>query len=905
MDKNAPGEPVFHPPVIFWADKEQDSTGPITLFNSINSDRYRPPSSLASGRFLTLIAVQLIAVGMGLGISRHVYMVCHDVAVRHEDLAQSRQQIDRLSASVDQLLPAVQDFPADGDQAAAITSELDSAMGADALLQSASAELSGQTAEVQQSVADLNAAWQACRKSRRGPARVSGAAELFAAIGRVKRALNDLRNGVDRQDEANLDRVAAIQQVRLWAIAFQGLACILVVFSFGYALQLYRQLRREELARFHMQSELAAERAALENRVQARTSALAAEVKERQRAERLNRGRNRMLEMVARNEPIGDIFRVLAETVAEFSSTWICEVHSLNSGSLKLVASSGLSDKLKQHLRSISASFADAPESVAVTSGEPYLVEDLGAVHKPWSELLRANGLLSVWSAPYVASDADVLGTLSVYTLLQWTPSSADLEMLEMCRHMAALVMERSRLQTQLIDHAYHDSLTGLPNRRLARDRIANAIKRAARTGQGMAVLWIDLDRFKQINDQYGHPVGDAVLQQTAERLSGRLRSSDTLARMGGDEFMALIEGTSSREAAETTAADLLEVLAHPMQVEELELSITASIGISLYPEDGKTGDSLAQHADQAMYAAKFGCCGFRSFSPEMDREPAERRELEAELNHALETGGFTVAYQPLCLPNGVLHGFEALLRFHSPRLGNVPPCDFIPIAEETQLIVPLGEWVLREVCRQSREWQKAGHPAASIAVNISALQFARDDFADTVAQILEETGQPAEMLVLELTESIVMHDFAESAHQMERLKRLGVRIAIDDFGTGYSSLSYLHRLPIDVLKIDGSFMENLSEPDGTRPIVDAVLSMAHTLGLRVVAEGVETAEQLNTLRQGKCDLIQGYFFSRPVQAEAAAGFLVSGRLEGEERAITPTVSIAPAEQRERECAAL
>jgi EAL domain-containing protein (putative c-di-GMP-specific phosphodiesterase class I) len=294
------------------------------------------------------------------------------------------------------------------------------------------------------------------------------------------------------------------------------------------------------------------------------------------------------------------------------------------------------------------------------------------------------------------------------------------------------------------------------------------------------------------------------------------------------------------------------------------------------------------------MYAAKFGCCGVRSFSPEMDREPAERRELEAELNHALETGGFTVAYQPLCLPDGSLQGFEALLRFCSPRLGDVPPCDFIPLAEETQLIVPLGEWVLREVCRQGREWREAGIPAASVAVNISALQFARDDFADTVAEILEETGQPAEMLVLELTESTVMHDFAESARQMERLKRLGVRIAIDDFGTGYSSLSYLHRLPIDVLKIDRSFMENLSEPDGTRPIVDAVLSMAHTLGLHVVAEGVETAEQLDTLRKGKCDLIQGYFFSRPVRAEQAAAFLESGRLEGEESSDPSVVPAFP-----------
>jgi diguanylate cyclase (GGDEF)-like protein len=727
---------------------------------------------------------------------------------------------------------------------------------------------------------------------------VHSAAELSTAIAHLSQTLDALRSGVDRQDGENLDRLYDLLQISFWNSICDAIACLLILFAFGYAVQLYRHLHREELARFRMQSELTAERSALEKRVQARTSALQAEVRERQRAERLNKGRNRMLEMVARNEPTSEIFKVLAQTVAEFRTTWTCAAHSLDSGSLKLIASCGLNDKIKQHLRSFSVDFSGAPESAALASGAPYVIEDLGAEHKTWSELLRANGLLSVWSAPFFASGADALGTLSVYSLLQWTPSDADLEMLEMTRHMAALALERNRLQEQLIDHAYHDSLTRLPNRRLARDRISNAIKRAARASQGMAVLWIDLNRFKQINDQYGHPVGDAVLQQTAERLSGRLRSSDTLARMGGDEFMALIEGMSNREAAEAIARDLLEALALPMHIDELELNLTASIGIALYPEDGQTGDSLSQHADQAMYAAKFGCCGVRAFSPEMDREPAERRELEAELNQALENGGFTVAYQPLCLPDGSLHGFEALLRFCSPRLGNIPPCDFIPIAEETQLIVPLGEWVLREVCRQSREWQEAGHPATSIAVNISALQFARDDFADTVAQILEESGQSAEMLVLELTESIVMRDFAESARQMESLKRLGVRISIDDFGTGYSSLSYLHRLPIDVLKIDRSFIESLNEVDGTGPIVEAVLSMAHTLGLHVVAEGVETAGQLDTLRQGGCDLIQGFYFSRPVRPEAAADFLQGGKIEGEDQPISSgSLPVTPKEE--------
>jgi diguanylate cyclase (GGDEF)-like protein len=677
----------------------------------------------------------------------------------------------------------------------------------------------------------------------------------------------------------------------------QVFACTLTLLAFGYAVQLYRHLRQEELARFVIESELRAERTALEKRVQGRTSALVAEVKERLRAELLNRGRNRMLEMVARDEPIPDTMKVLAETVSEFRTTWSCAIHSLGAGTLKLMASSGLNDQMIQHLRSIAADFPGAPESVALSSRQPYLIEDLGAERKPWSELLRANGLISVWSAPFFAPDAGVLGTLTVYSRLKWKPSSADIEMLELARYMASLVLERSRMQAQLIDHAYHDSLTGLPNRRLGRDRLATALNRATRAGNPMAVLWIDLDRFKQINDQYGHPVGDAVLQQTARRLSGRLRSSDTLARMGGDEFMAVLEGTSSREEGEALASALLDILALPMQIGELVLCVTASIGISFYPEDGKTVDSLAQHADRAMYAAKFGSSGFLAFSSELDRGPAQRRELEAELSHGLETGGFSLAYQPVCLPDGALTGFEALLRFNSARLGSVPPSQFIPIAEEAQLIVPIGEWVLREACRQNRKWQEAGYSPTSIAVNLSALQFARNDFADTVAEILSESGQAGDALVLELTESIVMRDFTESARQMKRLKLLGVRIAIDDFGTGYSSLSYLHRLPIDVLKIDRSFMENLNEADSTRPIVEAVLSMAHTLGLLVVAEGVETAEQLCTLEESNCDLIQGYFFSRPVEPHIAAAFLQYGKLKGEAGPFGPESSILPAER--------
>lgn len=853
------------------------------------AEREKSPSSLNGGKILSLLAVTLLgAISVDMILSDYVYRADREIAARHEVLARDAEQIDRIAGALGQLLETVRIASTDQREILLNVAAVNSAAASLGFLQDLSSELPDETAQVEQAATGL----QRSPGSEAVPAMVRDGS-LVETAAQMESSLRGLRSGVERTDQANLGRLAEYQQLRIWKNVCAAIAWLLNILAFGYAIQLYRRLRKEEQARRTIQSELAAERTALERRVQARTAALEAEVKERQRAERLNRGRNRTLEMLARSESTANILHALATTVAEYRSTWLCVIHAVEGNALKLVASSGLNDKLLNHFRSISTVFSGAPESMALSAGQAQVILDLGAERKPWSELLRANGLLSVWSAPFFAPKAAALGTLTVYTLLRWEPTTADLEMLEMASNMAALVLERSQLQAQLIDHAYHDSLTGLPNRRLARDRIVEAIKRAARTGQGLSVLWIDLDRFKQINDQYGHPAGDAVLQQTAQRLCARLRASDTLARMGGDEFMVLLEGTSTREAAETTAADLLKVLSAPMQVDELELTIGASIGVAVYPEDGDTGESLAQHADQAMYSAKFNSRGVCSFSSELEREPAQRRELEAELNHALESGGFTIAYQPLCLPDGELEGFEALLRFESPRLGNVPPCDFIPLAEETQLIVPLGEWVLREVCRQGHEWRGNGHPMVPIAVNISALQFVRDDFADMVAGILEENEYPPHMLVLELTESIVMHNFAESARQMERLKRLGVRIAIDDFGTGYSSLSYLHRLPIDVLKIDRSFMENLNETEGTGPIVEAVLSMAHTLGLGVVAEGVETNDQLSTLSKRGCDVIQGFLFSRPVAPLDAAGFLRQGRVD---RGMGTGSSIPPGE---------
>jgi diguanylate cyclase (GGDEF)-like protein len=818
--------------------------------------------------------MQLVVAIAGLTMSFHVQNIHRDVLATHSTLDRGLHDIDQISDQVVPLFQAGHQATAEEQrQLATFLGSLDSTSDPGRVLADMSPQLPAETQDVRQAIRQMVRALKVAPGSEYEPLLLS------APAADLELALTTLRSGVDRLDAADLSRLSESRQARVSQVLLSACALLLILFTLFYGVRLHWRMRQDDRFRYRIESELAAERHTLEERVSERTRTIEAESRVMQRTERLNRGRNRVLEMLARNEPSLNMLKALVDTVAEFRSTWLCAIHVLDGGWLKLMASSGIKDKLAHHLRSISVDFTDAAESAALAAGRLRLIDDLSQQHKPWHELLRANSLQSVWSAPFLAPSSTPLGTLTIYTLLKQEPSPADIEVMEMACQMAALVLERRRLQSQLIEHAYHDSLTGLPNRRLGEDRLSNATKRAARASHRAAVLWIDLNKFKQVNDLYGHSIGDAVLQHTAKRLAGRLRASDTLARMGGDEFMVILEEIKDRHAAERTAIDLLDVLAGPMLIDDFEISISASIGISLYPDDGNTVDTLAQHADRAMYAAKFGGCGVLSFSPDMDREPAERRELESELSLALETNGFSIAYQPQCLPDGTLVGFEALLRFNSPRLGNISPAQFIPIAEETGLIVPIGQWVLREVCRQSQLWREANHAMVPIAVNISAIEFDREDFADSVARVLTETGQDPSMLVLELTESIVMHDTSESTRQMNRLKQLGVRIAIDDFGTGYSSLSYLHRLPIDLLKIDRSFIENLTEPEGTRPIVEAVLSMAHSLGYSVVAEGVETTEQLSSLKKNSCDIIQGYLFSRPVKPDAAANFLASGRL--------------------------
>ncbi len=426
-------------------------------------------------------------------------------------------------------------------------------------------------------------------------------------------------------------------------------------------------------------------------------------------------------------------------------------------------------------------------------------------------------------------------------------------------------------MASRLTHQAHHDALTGLPNRVLLEDRLTQALAQARRNEQQVALLFIDLDGFKSVNDTLGHPAGDALLRQVAERLASGVRASDTLARMGGDYFAIVLQEIRDTPSTERVAEKLLESLRLPFHVEGRELRISASIGVAFFPEDGLEVEPLLRHADAAMYRAKAsGRNTCHCFTPELQDQMEARLDLDRRLERALREDEFTLHYQPQFHPDGRLTGFEALVRWNHPSLGLVPPAKFIPAAEESGLILPLGRWVLEEACRQMVRWRQAGARDLVMAVNVSAIQFADPGWVDTVAQVIDRHGLPPHCLELELTESLVMDPASEPARRLARLKEMGVGLAIDDFGTGYSSLSYLHRMPISVLKIDQTFIRELQpgREDRSGPILQAIVALGRHLGLQVVAEGVETELQRAFLSDLGCDALQGYLLGQPMPPE-------------------------------------
>jgi diguanylate cyclase (GGDEF)-like protein/PAS domain S-box-containing protein len=436
-------------------------------------------------------------------------------------------------------------------------------------------------------------------------------------------------------------------------------------------------------------------------------------------------------------------------------------------------------------------------------------------------------------------------------------------------------------LTLKLAHYAHHDSLTDLPNRALLNDRSTQAITVAQRHHTALAVLYLDLDRFKHINDCLGHLVGDRLLQSVALRLSECVRASDTVSRLGGDEFVILLAEVTNAHDAAVCADKLLQAVRIPYLMDEHELNVTASIGIAIYPEDGSAVEALLQNADSAMYEAKDrGRNNCQFYRTELNSSATERQTLESDLRHAMRRHELELHYQPIMqLATGAIVGAEALIRWHHPTLGLVLPAQFIPIAEESGLIVPIGQWVLREACRQAKTWQDAGLPLLRLAVNISAVELRSNGFVAGVTTILAQTGFDPQRLELELTETFLMQDCKSTAIVLIALKELGVQLALDDFGTGYSSLSYMRRFPINTLKVDQSFVRELTTDADDASVVSAVINMGKSLHMRVVAEGVETRAQCSFLEQHKCSEAQGFHFSRPLKAKGFADLLRTASL--------------------------
>jgi len=485
------------------------------------------------------------------------------------------------------------------------------------------------------------------------------------------------------------------------------------------------------------------------------------------------------------------------------------------------------------------------------------------------SAMLRAHEVRS-GAEMLICGSHDAYGVLGIYSREAGSFTWENVNFLRGITNILASSMDRRIADQRLAYMAQFDALSGLANRSMFLDRLWHMIAQAERDKSQIAVLFVDLDGFKLVNDTLGHSAGDELLVQVAHRLSGCIRPADSVGRLGGDEFTVALADLTDGADAGLIAQEILSALARPFQLAGQEIYISASAGIGIYPADGKDPDTLLKNADTAMYRAKeSGRNTYKFYVVQMNTRAVERLKIETELRGALERGEFLLHYQPkVSISSGLVCGLEALLRWQHPERGLIPPGDFIPILEETGLIIPVGEWVVATVCRQLNDWQAAGICLRPVAVNLSPRQFAQADLDRVIGRILSDTGVGPGLLEFELTESMLMADSEASVRILNNLKSFGIRLSVDDFGTGYSSLAYLKRFPLDALKIDRVFIRDVTTDADGATIVLAIINLAHSLKLNVVAEGVETVAQLNFLKKHGCDEMQGYYFARPQPAE-------------------------------------
>ncbi|MCH8553429.1 MAG: EAL domain-containing protein [Natronospirillum sp.] len=492
-------------------------------------------------------------------------------------------------------------------------------------------------------------------------------------------------------------------------------------------------------------------------------------------------------------------------------------------------------------------------------------------------------GLTACWSTPIMTPQGNVLGSFAVYRKEVASPSPRQLELVSGAVYLAGIAIERHRAEARIQYMAHHDHLTGLPNRTFLMEQVEKAIKRAGTDDSRIALLMVDLDRFKDVNDSLGHHTGDLLLQEVAERLSSAVRSGDIVARLGGDEFVLALPELKDTQAPSSVAQKVLDQLSEPFHTHNQAFQLGASIGISVYPEDGHTAQELLRTADTAMYAAKKEGRGhYQYFTHALNQAAHERMALLSQLQQAIRNSEFLLHYQPLyCLRTGELRGAEALLRWQHPQRGLLYPGQFLYLLEEHGLMVEVGSRVLEAACLQAGEWQKAGLPPIRLAVNVAADQLYRGDLMALVQQCLRHTGLEPGRLMLEFTETVLLKHSDAIISSMRGLKKMGVRLALDDFGTGYSSLSYLHRFPVDQLKIDQSFIQGLEKGGGTLPIVQSIVQLAETLGLQAVAEGLETETQQKVMTDLGCPLGQGFYLGYPVSAEEFTALLQTVPTQG------------------------
>ncbi|MBI5918823.1 MAG: EAL domain-containing protein [Nitrosomonadales bacterium] len=611
------------------------------------------------------------------------------------------------------------------------------------------------------------------------------------------------------------------------------------------------------------------------------------DITQRHRQGEQERARNRTFEMLARGAAMSDILGQIVSYVEQSRSDLLCSVLLLDESGqhLRLGAAPSLPDFYNQTVEGLQIGDGVGACGTAACRNERVVAENLQTdpYWADYRELVARAGLVSCWSEPICSAKGEVLGTFGIYQRKPARPNAADIELIQQAANLASIAIERKRAEDLIWQQANYDPVTQLPNRRLFRDRLQQEIRKTGRSQKILALLFIDLDRFKEVNDTLGHDVGDQLLVDAARRVSISVRGSDTVARIGGDEFTVILPNLDEASRVEQVADNIIEALSQPFRLGNEVVYISASVGITLYPNDATEVEDLLKNADQAMYVAKnSGRNCFSYFTSQMQASAQRRLHLIKDLRNALAAQEFRLYFQPIVeLSSGQIVKAEALIRWQHPERGLVPPMEFIPLAEEVGLIGDIGDWVFRESARWMQRWHQQGRICGQVSVNKSPNQFLVTVREEAWLEYLRELGLPGECIVIEITEGLLLNERSEITAKLLQFRDAGILVAIDDFGTGYSSLAYLKKFDIDFLKIDRSFVRDLATDPNDLALSEAIIVMAHKLGLKVIAEGVETSEQRDMLAAAGCDYVQGYLYSRPMPAEVFDVLLASGATLG------------------------